>query len=179
MRSSVLYHIDTNAQQQHIDGFFPKTLDERIDQGSGWIFCRADSVYVAFFPLKPYQWIEEKADWRWRSSALKNGVVVEVGSAEEDGSFVNFQYRITKSKPVAENFDETLTIEYRTRHGDVMKFTYNGERSLNGKKVDFLSYKLFNGPFIQSDRGSGIVTMKYNGHARQLDFNKAAIKEWQ
>jgi hypothetical protein len=175
----VLYDIDKNAHQQHIDGFFPKTIDERTEDRSGWIFCRADSVYVAFFPLKPYQWIEENVDWRWRSGALKNGVVVEVGSSNEDGSFADFQNRIAKSRPAAENFDRTLTVQYKTRHGDLMEFTYGGARSLNGKKIDFRSYKLFNGPFIQSERGSGVITMTYKNQGLQLDFNKVAIKEWQ
>ncbi len=174
----VLYNIDKNAHQQHIDGFFPKNLDERIEDPSGWIFCRADSVYVAFYPLKPYQWIEEKVDWRWRSGSLKNGVVVEVGSAHEDASFANFRANIAKSKPSAEDFDRTLTVQYKTRHGDVMRFTFDGPRLLNGRQIDFKSYKLFNGPFIQSERGSGIVTMKYKNEGIRLDFNKAAMQQW-
>jgi hypothetical protein len=58
-----------------------------------------------------------------------------------------------------------------------MKFTFGGERTLNGKKVDFRTYKFFNGPFIQSERGSGIVKMTYKNQVRELDFNKVTIKE--
>ena len=175
----VLYNIDKDAQQPHIDGFFPKTLDERKEDASGWIFCRAGSVYVAFFPLKPYEWIEEKVNWRWRSHVLRNGVVVEVGSSDEDGSFEQFQNRIIKSKPQCTEDGRTITVQYRTRGADDMKFTYQGERLLNGKKVDFSTYKLFNGPFIQSERGSGIVRMFSQGQVRELDFNKVTIREWK
>jgi hypothetical protein len=48
----VLYAIDPGARHPHIDGFFPKTLDERVEDPSGWIFCQAGKTYVAFFPLK-------------------------------------------------------------------------------------------------------------------------------
>ncbi len=175
----VLYNIDKDAKQSHIDGFFPKTLDERKENPSGWIFCRAGSVYVAFFPLKPYEWIEEKVNWRWRSNVLKNGIVAEAGSSDEDGSFGEFQKRILRSKPVISEDERTLGVQYRTRGGDKMKFTYGGERTLNGKRLDFRTYRFFNGPFIQSDRGSGIVRMLCRGQARELDFNKVTIREWK
>jgi hypothetical protein len=60
-----------------------------------------------------------------------------------------------------------------------MKFTFGGDRLLNGKKWDFRTYKLFNGPFIQSERGSGIVRMLSQGQVRELDFNKVTITEWK
>ncbi len=175
----VLYNIDKDAKQSHVDGFFPKTLDERKEDPSGWIFCRAGSVYVAFFPLKPYEWIEEKVNWRWRSNELKNGIVAEAGSSDEDGSFGEFQRRILRSKPVISEDERTLAVQYRTRGGDKMKFTYGDERTLNGKQLDFRTYRFFNGPFIQSDRGGGIVRMLYQGQARELDFNKVTIREWK
>ncbi|HTY36495.1 MAG TPA: hypothetical protein VMH23_05260 [Bacteroidota bacterium] len=175
----VLYTIDPEAHHSHIDGFFPKTLDERIIDPSGWIFCRADSVYVAFYPLKAYEWIEEKTDWRWRSHALKNGVVLEAGSMQEDRSFAEFQKRMREGKPELLESDKALTVRYRTRNGDSMTFTYGGERLLNGKSTDFQSYKLFNGPFIQSERGSGVVRMIARGNALELDFNKVTIREWK
>jgi hypothetical protein len=173
----VLYDIAKDAMQQHIDGFFPKNLDERTVDPSGWIFCRAGSVYVAVFPLKPYEWIEEKVDWRFRSHVLKNGIVAEVGSSDEDGSFEAFKSRVLKSKPSYSNFDKTLTVRYKTRGGDDMDFTFPNRRELNGKKVDFKSYKLFNSPFIQSEWGSGIIKMTYKNQVRELDFNKVKIKE--
>jgi hypothetical protein len=175
----VLYNIDRDAKQAHIDGFFPKTLDERKEDPSGWIFCRAGSVYVAFFPLKPYEWIEEKVNWRWRSNVLTNGVVAEVGSSDEDGSFKEFQKRIIKSKPVFNDFDKTLAVRYRTRNGDEMRFTFGGERVLNHQRIDFRNYKLFDGLFIQSERGSGIVRMLSQGQVRELDFNKVTVREWR
>lgn len=175
----VLYNIDKDAKHPHIDGFFPKNLDERNEDRSGWIFCRAGSVYVAVFPLKPYQWIEEDVDWRWRSSELKNGIVAEVGSSGEDSSFEKFKNRIAKSRPALKESDKTLTVQYRTRWGDLMRFTFGGERQLNGKNVTFAANRLFDGPFIQSERGSGVVRMTHGGDARELDFNKVTIKEWR
>jgi hypothetical protein len=173
----VLYDIVKGAMHPHIDGFFPKNLDERIEDASGWIFCRAGTTYVAFYPLKPYQWIEEDVNWRWRSKELKNGVVLEVGSSDEDGSFEQFKQRVTRGKPELQGFEKNPTVQYRTRSGDRMKFTFNRERVLNGKPVKLTDYRFFNGPFLQSDRGSGVVKMTCKDRVRVLDFNTVTIKE--
>jgi hypothetical protein len=173
----VLYSIDKNAKHQHIDGFFPKNLDERIEHSSGWIFCRAGSVYAAMYPLRPYNWIEEKINWRWRSMDLQNGVVVEVGSSNEDGTFEAFKNRMIQTKPAVESLEGGLAVNYQTRNGDAMKFRFNGERLLNGKAIDFKMYKLFDGPFIQSERGSGVITMTDGKKILELNFNNSTIKE--
>jgi hypothetical protein len=175
----VLYNIDSNANHQHIDGFFPKNLDERSVHSSGWVFCRAGSVYVAFFPLRTYEWIEEKIDWRWRSAGLRNGIVAEVGSSAEDGTFEAFTMRVMRSIPKMTDVGNELSVSYKTRGGEAMKFTFDGERRLNGNAIDFRTYKLFNGPFIQSERGSAVIRMTDGKTVRELNFEKATVREWQ
>jgi hypothetical protein len=136
-------------------------------------------VYVAFFPLQSYEWIEEKINWRWRSTALKNGIVLEVGSSNEDGTFEAFRNKVSQSRPAMNSSKDGLTVNYKTRNGDTMKCVFGGKRWLNGKTVDFKAYKLFNGPFIQSERGSGIIRMTDGKKVRELNFKKATIREWQ
>ena len=171
----VLYHIEQGVKQPHINGFFPKNLDEFVRNASGWIFCRAGGTYVAIYPLKPYQWMEEEVNWRLRSHELNNGFVVEVGSLDEDGSFEAFQNQLLQRKPNYENFNSKLTVEYTTRHGDRMKFTFGGERVLNGRHHSFKEYGFFNGPFVQSKLGSGVIRMKYKSQTRTLDFKNVSI----
>jgi hypothetical protein len=173
----VLYNIDPGAKHPHVDGFFPKTLDERVEDSSGWIFCRAGKTFIAFYSLKKYAWIEEDVNWRWRSPGPRNGVVVEVGTEKEYGSLAAFRERFRPAGVEAPDFDEDLTVRYRTRRGAAMAFTYGGARLLDGKAVDFAGYKAFNGPFLRSEAGSGVVEMTYKGRTRILDFRKATIAE--
>jgi hypothetical protein len=175
----VLYNIDKNANHKHIDGFLPKNLDERIEDPSGWIFCRAGSVYVAMFPLQPYEWIEEKIDWRLRSAALKNGIIVEAGSATDDGTFAKFKSAVSRSKPAMKSSEDKLVVDYRTRNGDFMKFEFGGERRLNGTPIEFTAYKLYNGPFVHSEYKSGVIMLTDGKTVRELNFKKATIQEWQ
>jgi len=162
----VLYNIDASAQHPHVDGFFPKTLRQRLIDPSGWIFCDAGQTFIAFFPLKPYHWIEEEHNWRWQSGELQNGVVVQVGSVEEDGSFAAFRKKFS-SIPV---MDATLTVRFRTPAGDSMQFTYDGPRKLNGQPVHFSEYKFFNSPYITSELGSKVITLHYQNEKLVLDF---------
>jgi hypothetical protein len=171
----VLYNIAPGEKHPHIDGFFPKNLDERETDPTGWIFCRSGESYVAFRPLKPYEWIEEKSNWRFRSHELKNGVVVEVGSASSFASYDHFKAEVRRTSLRFDDFDRRLTVDYTTTGGDRLHFTYGGRRSVNGKVLDFSSYRLFHGPFINAEVGSGIITLTHGGQKRVLDFRNSSI----
>ncbi len=70
------------------------------------------------------------------------------------------------------HFNINLEMSYTNLAGDEMSFTYDGQRLLNGKAIDFKSYKLFNGPFLKADVGSGTLEMSYKDMNLFLDFNK-------
>jgi hypothetical protein len=173
----VLYDIPQGEHHPHVDGFFPKNLDARTTDSSGWIFCRKGSAYVAFFPLKPYEWIEEDVAWRWRSHDLRNGVVVVAGRQTDQGSFDAFKSAIISHTPSIDPSAAGYAVSYVTLSGDRMHFTFGGARTLNGTEVVLSSYRLFNGPFVQADVGSGVITIAYGGRSRVLDFNEVKITE--
>lgn len=166
----VLYNIPENEKYGHIDGFFPKDLEKRESDSSGWIFCQGGNTYVAYFPLQPYEWIEEKECYRLRSRNLRNGCVVEVAQANEYASFDEFKAQIRTNTLVHDTFDQTLTVSYTTSAGDVMTFAYDGERRLNGDFIQFKDYKLFRGPFLNAEVGSRKMEMMYKDKGLVLDM---------
>jgi hypothetical protein len=173
----VLYNITPGEQHPHIDGYFPETLEDRTEDSAGWIFCRGGKTAVAFFPLKPYEWIEEERNWRFRSHHPKNGVVVEVASVEGTTEYSEFMDRIRTHPLPAAEFDETLTVSYQTLAGDTMSFTYDGVRLLNGQVVDLTQTPLYDGPFMSADVGTGLIELRYGDRVRVLDFQKVEIRE--
>lgn len=173
----VLYKLEKGVMQPHIDGFFPKNLDERFVHSKGWMFCRLRDTYVGLYFIKPGEWTEESVNWRWRSPSVKNGVIVEVGSASEDESFQSFQNKVLSAKIDLKGFDKATSIRYVNRHGVEMRFSFDGPRILNGKQINLNDYQFFDGPFVQSKRQSGIITIRYKNQTRVLDFNKATIQE--
>jgi hypothetical protein len=173
----VLYNIAPGAKHPHIDGFFPKNLDNCTVDPTGWIFCRGGNTAAAFCILKPFEWIQEEKDLRLRSHHLKNGVVVEVASVHSAGDFEEFVRRMRLRRVEAPDYDRTMTVSYRTLAGDTLTFTYDGARKLNGQIVDLTRTRFYDGPFMSSDVGSGIIELRYGGRVRIMDFQKVTITE--
>ncbi len=173
----VLYNIAPGAKLPHIDGFFPKTLEQRTVDSTGWIFCRGGNAAIAIFPLKPYEWIEEEKNWRLRSHHLRNGLVVEVGSVRSTGDYAQFIRTMRQRRPEAGDFDRTMTVSYASIAGDVMTFTYDGPRILNGTAVDLTKTRFYDGPFMSSEVGSGVIELRYGGRVRVLDFQQGKVIE--
>lgn len=173
----VLYDIPPGVQQAHIDGFFPANLDDRIVDSSGWIFCRKGSVYVGVYPLAPYTWIDEQVNWRFRSSTSHNGVIVDVSSQSESGSFAAFVRELRGRRMDTRSFDSTVSVSFAARDGKNMRFTYGGRRLLDGVVEAFHADKLFEGPWMQSTAGSGVIRMTDGVATRILDFPHARVTE--
>jgi len=171
----VLYNIAEQARHHHIDAFFPKTLDERSTLPSGWIACRAESTYIGVFPLKPYTWIEEDLNWRLRSEDLRNGLVVEAVSAGAYSSFKEFAQHLSRTTPRIGPSSPPPSVSYTTLAGDEMEFTFDGPRLLNGRPAEFPDSLLYDGPFMESSVGSGLVTLRHGGEVRILDFHSATV----
>ncbi|MCK5573700.1 MAG: hypothetical protein KAJ12_13105 [Bacteroidetes bacterium] len=173
----VLYNIAPEARHQHVDAFFPKNLDERSTDSTGWIVCRGGNTFIGLFPLKPYTWIEEEVNWRLRSEDPVNGLVVEVASAEGYSSLGEFATALSSGDLRVDTLQSPLTVRYSTLAGDVMEFTFDGSRILNGSPVEFWDSSLYDGPYVQSEFGSGVVRIQHGGDVRVLDFNNATVTE--
>jgi len=195
----VLYDISPGTSTEHIDGFFPRNLQERIADPSGWIFCKAGNTYLGWYPLQEGEWTEERETpgqeknaigrpedidrsretgaWRFRSNRLQNGEVVEVRSKAEIGSFEKFCAGLLRRRPKAVLKPGAVSVEYTTLSGDRMHFAFPDTRVLNGKTIDLATTPLFDGPFLHAAVGSGKLSMTCGKRKLELDFRKLTITE--
>ncbi len=193
----VLYDIKPGTTTEHIDGFFPRNLEERNVDSSGWILCKAGNTYIGWYPLQEYEWIEEKdvqgvtkpgvgvpsdipkhqevGNWRLRSHKLQNGYVIEVRSKDEIGSFEKFTSALRTHIPKATMTPGAVSVRYRTINADDMQFSFPEKRVLNGKAIDLSKTRLFEGPFLNADVGSEKLKMTYKNQTRLLDFKAGKI----
>ena len=132
---------------------------------------------MAFYPLKPYVWIDEEKGWRWRSHDLKNGVIVEVSAVRTVGDYENFLHRMRSQRVLAMDFEHTLTVSYTSLAGDTLTFTYDGLRRLNGATVDLTKTRFYDGPFMSAEVGTGVIKLRYGNRVRLLDFQNGRITE--
>jgi hypothetical protein len=169
-----LYDIPKHERNSHVNGFFPKIIDERIEDASGWIFFRADSIYFAVRTITKKEWIEERDHFRVTLNDRKTGVIMEVAQQSEFSSFKVFQDKIRGNHLFVDR--NKLHISYTNSRGDRLDFAYPDQRVINGEKVIFENWKLFDGPFINSKKGSKVIEIQYQQEKVILDFNSNSVE---
>jgi hypothetical protein len=194
----VLYDIPVGTTSNHIDGFFPANLQERIVDDSGWIVCKAGSTYVGWYPLQPGEWSKEYEitrqafnsktgsreqkegmklrNHRFRSWPLQNGYVIEVRSQDEIGSFETFRTELINHIPEAVLEPGNVSVSYTSLDRDEMTFAFPENRTLNGVPVDLSEIPLFAGPFLNAEVDSQLLTMTYQNQKMVLDFKELTIE---
>ncbi len=193
----VLYDIAPGTNTDHIDGFFPKTLDTLFVDKSGWIVAKSVEVFIGWYPLQPYEWIDESVDsgkpfevlpplqqnkWnlqgdylRLRSYKLQNGLVLEVRDKSQIGTFARFVEQLRDHKPKADMQAKHVSVDYTNLDGANLCFDFPNKRVLNGKSLDLMNYKYYNGRFLHAALESGIEHITCRNMSMTLNFTNLTI----
>ncbi|MDW7681793.1 MAG: hypothetical protein SCK70_14620 [bacterium] len=156
-----------------MNGFFSKIIEKRVEE-DGWIFCQTDSIYFAVKTLTHGKWIEQNDHYRLTLNNPKTGVIMEVAQQAEFPSFDEFKTRI-KSNPLSID-RKKLHVSYTNSRGNNLEFTYPDQRFVDGQRINFDDWQLFDGPFIFSEKGSKIFEIRYRDEKVVLDFNRFEVK---
>ncbi len=156
-----LYDIPKGTRFPHINGFFSKDLTNFEEHKSGWIFAKGGNTYLAYYPLAPYEWKPmDGGGRRLYSPHLKNGTIVQAAAAKEFPSFEAFREAILKL-PLETKREPVPSVHFRSLRGHDLRFTYNGLRLVDGKPIRFETWKLFEGPFLNAEKGSHKLTLTH------------------
>jgi hypothetical protein len=166
----------TNFQQ--VNGFFSKDLSRFEEDASGWIFAQGGRAYLAYRPLAPYEWRPlERGGKRLRSPHGKNGTILQVASEAEFASWDEFKAAI-RALPLAITLTPTPHVAFTTLRGNKVECTYGSAPRVNGRAVNHAEeWKLFSGPYLNADVGSGMLTLTHGRLRRVLDFNALTITD--
>jgi hypothetical protein len=184
-----LYNIAPGTRFPHINGFFSKDLVDLTEDESGWIFARGGNAFLAYRPLAPYElqrsfvyrssWTgtkQDAGDRRLYSPHLKNGTIVQAASASEFPSFSAFQAAI-RALPLTFSLEPVPTVSFTSLRGRKLEFTHGRVPVVNGRPVDYSAWKLFEGPYLNAERGSQKLTLTHGRLERVLDFNTLTITD--
>ncbi len=136
-------------QEAHV--YVPDTIDERVDR-AGIIFLREGEVYVAVRPLvKGWRW--EQPVWEgWHRLVLPGevtGAAIEVGDAEEFGSFEGFRQQVLAAQA---GLDDGVA-NYRSTRGHELTVafadgTWLPDATVNGVALDFERWPTCESPYL-------------------------------
>lgn len=190
-----LYDIPEGTRFEQVNGFFSKDLvDLRVDE-SGWIFARGGETYLAYYPMAPYHWVPHVAykrlpnlgnGYRYErvetgsqvliSPHAKNGTIVQAAAASEFSSFEDFVKTI-RNLPLTVRLEPTPRVEFQSLRGKELVFEYGKAPQVDGKRIDYSEWKLFEGPYLNAEKGSRKLTISHGQLERILDFNTLTISD--
>ena len=190
-----LYDIPEGEAHRHINGFFSKDLVDLTEDKSGWIFAKGGNAYLAYRPLADYtfspfsgykQLPNPNGPYKWeriltgdkllQSMHPKNGTIVQAASASEYKSFDEFK-RAILALPLEFKLDPTPTVKMKTLRGKNVVVTYGKTPVVDGKAIDYTKWKLFEGPYLNAEKGSRKLTITHGRLERVLDFGNLTITD--
>ncbi len=184
-----LYDIPEGTRFPHINGFFSKDLVNLTLDPSGWIFAQGGQAYLAYRPLAAYElqslarisshWTGERSDTgdkRLYSPHLKNGTILQAASVEEFPDFAAFQSAI-RALPLEFSLTPVPTVKFTTLRGKAVVCAFGAAPMVDGQAIDYSKWKLFEGPYLNAEKGSRRLTLTHGRLERVLDFNTLTITD--
>lgn len=169
-----LYDIPPGEARSHINGFFPKIITEKREE-EGWILVRADGIFFAVWTSEAGSWYPAEDHDRLTITCPKTAIILEAVAAGDEKDFDAFCERMSRNQP---NFDErTMTADYTSTRGHRIQFTHRGPRIVDGIAVNLSEWPLFEGPWMNAELNTGIITLQYDAESVRLDFNTATVRK--
>ena len=189
-----LYNIPPGVRHPQVNGFFSKDLVDFSEDKSGWIFARGGRAYLAYRPLAPYaltpfrgyHQLSSTAGYKWertvtgdtllQSPHVKNGTIVQAASMDEFKDFAAFKAAIM-ALPLTFSLEPVPTVKLKTLRGRDVVVTYGQTPIVDGSPLDYTKWKLFEGPYLNAEKGSRVLTITHGRLKRVLDFNTLTITD--
>ncbi|HAA74467.1 TPA: hypothetical protein DCE37_05020 [Candidatus Latescibacteria bacterium] len=159
-----------------------KGLSEPVER-DGWVFVESEGAYAGVTVISgkggspapgqsgdcPHCWDEVDDDGRWlRCLDDLAVIVIEVGRKGDYADGEAFQGAVLEREiEVGEG-----KVVYRGLGGDEFAFysDYSGLPEINGEAIDLAPEKVYDSPFVGGEWGSGIVSLRYGGEEKVLEF---------
>jgi len=166
-----LYDIPADQHYALIHAHLPREAFDRVLDQDGWVFVREGKVCAALKMLGGHKWTR-RGPWKDMeivSPGRRNGAICEVGLTADFGGFAAFRKEIL-ANTVA--FDaERMRLTYTSRRAGTLEIDTRGTRRIDGKAAD-LDYPNIDCPYLRSDWGQPLATLRLGRRRRRLDLRE-------
>ncbi len=158
--------------------YFAKGMKERLQERDGWYFLEEGNAFLAVKAFSSANASACPASWdneQWlRPEDPDAPVVFVAGRKPKFRTLGDFMAYVGKLAVRAEG--NRFTVSGADTDGAPCALTLltdlSGIPEVNGKAVNFTPPKLYDSPYLESEYGSGIVTIQKGARKRVLDFTK-------
>jgi len=152
--------------------YFPKNAFDEVRESGNWTIGRKGEAYVALFSENEPVWSEEN-DYELIADAKENVWIIELGDAENNGSFDEF---------VADIETATVEIDAEVTYGSVsqgvMTVAWEGPLTVDGAPADLGPYARFDNPYGNQEFGDNRTILEFDGQRLDLNFENATRRYW-
>ena len=147
--------------------FFSEGL-EKVEE-DGWIFADQGDAFIAVRILEGgYVWEENRVILEEDFSPI----IIQAGDVDSYDSFTDFRAQVSQAALTVEA--EHLTYSSPLAGSPVITFHTNQDPytlpEIDGTPIELHPEKLYNGPFLQSEFGSGIIYATVGEYQQTFDF---------
>jgi hypothetical protein len=184
-----LYRLPEDDEAPFVNLFLPRSLPWVHRQQ--WLLADAGPFFVAVRPLGPYTWerIRESSNdsimvtggdqiegWLLRLTGRRTGLVLEAVEADEVGDFDAFVDRRTAQDVDLSHWSDAQQLAVMSLQGAVLAMGYDGEHTVDGVRLDYDAWPLYEAPGAAAACGTGRVVFRHGDDALELDFGVDATR---
>ena len=79
--------------------------------------------------------------------------------------------------PLAFRLDPTPSVQFTSLRGKKLSFTYDQVPTVDSRPIDYSKWKLFEGPYLNSELNTRKLTITHGKLERVLDFNTLTVTD--
>ena len=149
--------------------FFPTYKFEEYALRGGWAFARRADGYLALKAAAGMELVKEAPDGyrELRSTAKENIWICQMGRAEQDGSFTDFQEKILALTIT----QQPLSIAMDTLRGDRISFGWQGDFTINGQAQPLHGFAQYDNPYSHTDILAGQAEIAFGDTIMRLHLS--------
>lgn len=138
-------------------------FDEQVEDPH-WIIGRKGDAYMGLWSQNPTTWNPDMPRMRV-AQGTENVWIVEMGSADEHGSFSDFVSQL-QTAPLTV---DAAGVRYESPSLGVMETSWDGPLTVNGAEIDLGPYERFDNPYVQQIHEDTALTVTVGDQQLTLD----------